>query len=87
LPGAEAGWLDRITVQYFKRTGFGSSRSKSYSGISTRTVGLVFTDELGRPFNLTTVSHHFDRLLTRYEEIRRHRTAQADAAGRAHPRP
>ena len=32
--------------------------------------GLVFTDELGRPLNLRSVSQWFDRLLTQYEAIR-----------------
>jgi integrase len=49
-------------------------------------TGLVFTTEDGQPLVADTISQHFDRLLTRYEAIRR-APAQARDAGRPAPRP
>jgi integrase len=49
-------------------------------------TGLVFTTEDGQPLVADTISQHFERLLTRYEAIRRAPTHARDA-GRPPPRP
>jgi integrase len=63
--------LDRATVEVLAAHRRRQLEQQELLGDLYEDSGLVFTDELGRPLNLTTVSHHFDRLLTRYEAIRR----------------
>ena len=63
--------LDRATVEVLAAKRRQQLHQQELLGDLYEDSGLVFTDELGRPLNLTTVSHQFDRLLTRYEAIRR----------------
>jgi len=63
--------LDKGTIEVLKAHRQMQLQQQELLGDLYEDSGLVFTDELGRPLNLTTGSHHFDRLLTRYEAIRR----------------
>ena len=63
--------LDRATVDVLATHRRRQLEQQELLGDLYEDSGLVFTDELGRPLNLRSVSQWFDRLLTRYEAIRR----------------
>jgi integrase len=75
--------LDKATIEVLKANRRQQIEQQEQLGELYEDSGLVFTDELGRPLNLRSVSQWFDRLLTRYEAIRR---APKRPRGRGRPR-
>jgi integrase len=75
--------LDRATVEVLKaqRQRQLQLQQQELLGDLYEDSGLVFTDELGRPLNLTTVSQHFDGSSPATRPSANRRTGRADAAG------
>lgn len=63
--------LDRATLQVLTEYRQHQVEQQQRLGVLFEDSGRVFTDELGRPLVPKTVSQNFDRLLARYEAIRR----------------
>ena len=63
--------LDKATIDVLAANRRQQLRQQELLGDLYEDSGLVFTDEVGRALNLRSVSQWFDRLLTRYEAIRR----------------
>lgn len=75
--------LDKETVEVLRAHLDHQNRLKQELGDLYQDSGFVFTTEDGRPLNLDTVSQHFDRLIARYEAIRR---SPERAGGKGVPR-
>jgi integrase len=63
--------LDRETLQVLRRHREHQLEHQRQLGDLYEDSGRVFTDELGRPLVPKSVSQNFDRLIARYEKIRR----------------
>ena len=74
--------LDQGTVEVLMAEASAKTRTAKSSEDAYQDSGLVFTTEDGRPLNPDNVSQQFDRLLVRYEAIRR---SQEKPRGRGRP--
>jgi integrase len=63
--------LDRFTIQVLSEHRQNQLEQQTQLGDLYEDSGLVFTDEIGRQLVLKSVSQQFDRLVARYEKIRR----------------
>jgi len=63
--------LDRVTLQVLMQYRERQLQQQHQLGTLYEDSGRVFTDELGRPLVPKSVSQNFDRLVARYEKIRR----------------